>query len=683
MKTAWTLAVVALLLGAIFLVIPPKEHITVENADPPTRSGSNKAPVVLVSEDIVTEEGKEVLLLGLAFDPDGVVELYEWDVDGDGIYDWRDLTTGETTWTFNTPGNYTSVLRVTDDYGDSTIESLHVEVRAKTVVEPPPDPTNLPPIANAGSDAEVNVGDYIEFLMTGIDPDGTIVLYEWDFEGDGIWDASSTVPRINGHTYTEQGVFSAVLRVTDDDNSTATDVRVVTVKDLVVVNQSPIANAGPNIITLVGEEVVLIGTGQDDDGHITLFAWDFDGDNDYDYDSVITGTVLHIYDEVGVYRARLLVFDDLGAFAMDTTTIEVISPILNQPPVADAGSDGVVQVLVDEPLVFRGAGNDPDGEVVLFEWDFEGDGTFDWSSNLVQPVTWTYTRPGLYNAVLRVTDDEGATDEDSREVDVERPTDPTGKWPSPARISIGTIGTFEFDPNEVWSVRRDIFQDGYFSVFDILVHLDDNGDINMEYHFDDEMNTYVIDTINGDGNWWYMAYYDGGWQETNNFRADHYPYKDKMTISIFQEDQSRIDRIFEVWREEVDRLERNDGKVIIPKVIIRGRTQTLTFRDVEVTAHNLRNDTYRDGVITAMDVILSLSDQELITHQLTWYDTIGTAEILHWFVSGINSDIASGTCGFVFEEGSEKLRFGNHIHIPSDYRVLNSPEYEEWFWICL
>jgi len=52
-------------------------------------------------------------------------------------------------------------------------------------------------------------------------------------------------------------------------------------------------------------------------------------------------------------------------------------------------------------------------------------------------------------------------------------------------------------------------------------------------------------------------------------------------------------------------------------------------------------------------------------------------------VDGINEDEAHGTCGFVYEAGSEKLRYGNHIHIPSDYRIINSPEYEEWFWICL
>ncbi len=262
-------------------------------------------------------------------------------------------------------------------------------------------------------------------------------------------------------------------------------------------------------------------------------------------------------------------------------------------------------------------------------------------------------------------------------------TDPDPFWPSMGSIGIGGLGTFEFDPNEVETVRPDIFREYHFSLFDMLVHLDKQGDIELEYHFDESMNTHVIDSINGINNWWYWAYYHMGWQETNNFRMDHYPYKDKMVIQVVREDASRIGNIHRSFRDEVTRLEDNDGKVIIPKVTLRLRSHTLTFVNVEVTAHNLRNDTFQDGVITAIDVILSLADQGEITYKLTWYETIGMAEILNYFVDGINSDISYGTCGFVYEEGSERLRYGNHIHIPSDYRVLNSPEYEEWFWICL
>ena len=44
------------------------------------------------------------------------------------------------------------------------------------------------PTAHAGSDQTVYVGNTVYFNGTGLDPDGTIVLYVWDFNGDGIYE---------------------------------------------------------------------------------------------------------------------------------------------------------------------------------------------------------------------------------------------------------------------------------------------------------------------------------------------------------------------------------------------------------------------------------------------------------------------------------------------------------------
>ena len=85
-------------------------------------------------------------------------------------------------------------------------------------------------------------------------------------------------------------------------------------------------------------------------------------------------------------------------------------------------------------------------------------------------------------------------------------------------------------------------------------------------------------------------------------------------------------------------------------------------------------------------MILSLADQGKITYELQWYDYIGSASIVRsYWVDAIDEDIALGSCGFVYEAGSKNYRLGagNHIHLPSDTRVLNSPEYVEFFWICL
>jgi hypothetical protein len=165
---------------------------------------------------------------------------------------------------------------------------------------------------------------------------------------------------------------------------------------------------------------------------------------------------------------------------------------------------------------------------------------------------------------------------------------------------------------------------------------------------------------------------------------DMYPYKDNTTIHVHQEHPDVIEDIFLVFEEEVQKRRDNRGKVIVDRVVLRGRTFDVTFDDVEVTPHNLRNDTFKDGIITAIDVIMSLGDQGKITYDLSWYETIGSAEIVkNYFVTMINGDEAYGTCGFVYETGFYRMNYRNHIHIPSDHRVILSPQYEEYFWICL
>ena len=652
--------------------------VPIDDGPPPddnsTGPGDNAPPSVDAGDDRITTEGDITTLHGTATDPDGVVTLYEWDLDGDGEVDWSNAITGEAQWTYEVAGNFTAKLRATDDGGAFTTDSVSVEVRARS--------PNQPPVVDAGGNVTVVQGDMVEFFMVGYDPDGVITLYEWDHDGDGTFDASSSFIMVTYQIFIEPGVYNATLRATDDKGGTGTDTRTITVreKDL---NQLPTADAGPDREAFVGQTITLYGTGTDPDGGIVEYRWDFQDDNEFDWTSTFTGAAEHAYAEVGQYVARLLVIDNNDTAATDTATIVVTPVPVNQRPIADAGPDELQQVLKGEEMEFLGTGTDPDGFIVLHEWDFDGDGVFDWRSTQQQVAIWTYHETGQFEASFRVTDNDGAIGQDVLLVRVSS-DDPGDKfWPSDGKISLAGLGTFTFDPNEIETGRPDIFANDHFSLFDILVHLDKRGDIDLEYHFDEKLNTHVIDRIDGIGNWWYWAYYHMGWQEANNFRMDHYPYKDKMTVHVFREDPSRIDRIHQVFRDEAKRIEANDGKVIIPKVTLRLRSRTLTFTDMEVTAHNLRNDTFQDGVITAIDVILSLSDQGKITHKLTWYEKIGQADILNYFVDGIDNDIAYGTCGFVYEEGSEKLRYGNHIHIPSDYRVLNSPEYEEWFWICL
>jgi len=88
---------------------------------------------------------------------------------------------------------------------------------------------NSPPVANAGSNHSAQVGDTVSFLGTGTDADGSIAKYEWDFDGDGIYDWSSGTTGSTTHVYDTAGTYTAVLRVTDNEGATSTNICTITV----------------------------------------------------------------------------------------------------------------------------------------------------------------------------------------------------------------------------------------------------------------------------------------------------------------------------------------------------------------------------------------------------------------------------------------------------------------------
>jgi len=71
---------------------------------------------------------------------------------------------------------------------------------------------NNAPVADAGVDQTVHVGDVVYFNGTGYDSDGIIVLEEWDYDGDGIYDWNSTLKMASTHIYDVVGNYTATFR---------------------------------------------------------------------------------------------------------------------------------------------------------------------------------------------------------------------------------------------------------------------------------------------------------------------------------------------------------------------------------------------------------------------------------------------------------------------------------------
>ena len=119
---------------------------------------------------------------------------------------------------------------------------------------------------------------------------------------------------------------------------------------------------------------------------------------------------------VGTYNIRALVTEGDSAPAQSYATLCVIPnlppPPVNQPPIAEivpSPSSGYSPLFV---TLNAGGSYDPDhpnGWIVSYEWDWEGDGVYDVVTGAAA-ISHTYSASGIFHPAVRVTDNEGDTD---------------------------------------------------------------------------------------------------------------------------------------------------------------------------------------------------------------------------------------------------------------------------------
>ncbi len=94
---------------------------------------------------------------------------------------------------------------------------------------------NQPPkVSFSISPTDPHINEAISFdASASMDPDGSIAKYEWDFDGDGIFDQTTTNPVVT-HSYAVSGMKNVTLRATDAAGATARTSVSVNVADLAV-----------------------------------------------------------------------------------------------------------------------------------------------------------------------------------------------------------------------------------------------------------------------------------------------------------------------------------------------------------------------------------------------------------------------------------------------------------------
>jgi len=340
-----------------------------------TKTVLNRSPVASFTESAEIVYTSEVILFNASasYDPDGYIVSYFWDF-GDGT----NATGIIVDHAYSENGNYTVNLTVTDDDGATASSSA-----TKTVL-------NRPPVATFTESAEtVLVDETIYFNASdSYDPDGFIVSYFWDF-GDG----TNATGVITEHAYTDNGVYTVTLTITDNYGATAS---ATATKNVEIT--PPVALFIESAETVYTGEVIYFNATEsyDPDGIIVSYFWDFgDGTNS-------TGVVVdHSYADDGTYVVTLTVVDDDGASASASAT----KTILNRSPVA-LFTESATTVFTGDIIYFNASDSyDPDGSILSCFWDF-GDGTN--ATGII--VDHSYVDDGTYTVTLTVTDDDGALD---------------------------------------------------------------------------------------------------------------------------------------------------------------------------------------------------------------------------------------------------------------------------------
>ncbi len=150
------------------------------------------------------------------------------------------------------------------------------------------------------------------------------------------------------------------------------------------------------------------GAGSSDpDGTIVKYEWDLDGNGSFETDTGTIKTASKSYAATGDVSVKLRVTDDEGNPGESTRTVSVVAA--NQAPLASF-TVSPAPAVVDQTVTFDGtASSDPGGTIVKYEWDLDGNGSFETDTGATKTASRSYATAGSVNVALRVTDNDGLT----------------------------------------------------------------------------------------------------------------------------------------------------------------------------------------------------------------------------------------------------------------------------------
>lgn len=265
----------------------------------------NIPPVANAGEDINATVGENVTFDGSqSYDSDGSIVGYIWSEGTTSL-------SAEKVFALNTlsVGIHTLVLSVTDN--DSATSSDTIEVLIRDVI--PPSPVNSPPVANAGKDVNVSIGEDITFdASLSFDPDGSIASYQWKNRGKLL--SNEKIFTINGLA---AGSHAIELIVTDNSGQSSSDELLVRIASNNILPTVKIKNT--DFTMKENEKVLILADVNDPDGYAVTYVWKIDNIDKSNKEGIYAENL-----SLGEHTISLTVIDRDKGEATDSITVTVI-----------------------------------------------------------------------------------------------------------------------------------------------------------------------------------------------------------------------------------------------------------------------------------------------------------------------------------------------------------------------
>ncbi|MFC7132467.1 MULTISPECIES: PKD domain-containing protein [Salinibaculum] len=443
---------VTAVLVAFLVVVGANASVAVVTASSPPDASFTYSPSTPNPDDTITLDA------GGSTD-NGSIVSYEWDTDGDGYYsDGDDPSDGETARvSFGSGGTYRVGLKVTDDNGNTDTYTTRI-----TVDNPAPEPSF------SYSPSTPNPDDTVSLDAGGSsDPDGSIVSYEWDTDEDGYY--SDGNDPADGETasisFDSGGTYTVGLRVTDNGGKERTVTKQITVDNPAPEPAFTYSPSTPN----PDDTITFDASGSSDaDGSIVSYEWDGDGDGYYsDGNDPSDGETASIsFDSGGTYTVGLRVTDNGGKERTVTKRITVDNP----GPTADFSYSPSTPNPDDTISLDASGSSDPDGSIVSYEWDTDGDGYYSDGNDPRdgETATTSFETGGTYTVGLKVTDNGGKERTVTKQITVENPApEPAFSYspstPNPDDTITLDAGDTSDPDGSIVSYEWDADDDGYYS----------------------------------------------------------------------------------------------------------------------------------------------------------------------------------------------------------------------------